>query len=311
MQIRPLTSDDLERFVGFSSSDTVAAFRTQVTRLLESARTRLEWCFLAEQDGELVARAGYFAGDPAEFLLFGLEWRGGAGQAGAFVRESAARMGMLGAAVVRAQVNDAFHPRPEARREVLRLAAFELTQEKLRLRFRGGPPAVPDRLAFASLEHVGDEAFVAAIGDVSRATLDRLDRETITRVGGEQAARDYFAFLVAEAPSTALFELARTREGEFVGLAVPYEFESDTGVIGYIGVTPKQRGCGYGRDLLLRGTAALLEAGFGSVIADVDVENAPMLNSFRAAGYAIEARLSVHEAVMRGEAGCRRPAPRR
>ena len=81
-----------------------------------------------------------------------------------------------------------FQHHPEKRAGLLESVGFSLKRETDRFEWRGGGgPAVPDRLVFRTLEEVGDDAFVDAMGRVSEGTLDReirAERELARPPGG-------------------------------------------------------------------------------------------------------------------------------
>lgn len=80
------------------------------------------------------------------------------------------------------------------------------------------------------------------------------------------------------------WQLANTPAGALAGLTMPAR-NAAAATIGYIGVTPEQRGRGYSDDLLARTVATLRGAGAGSIQADADVRNSPMATAFRRAGW--------------------------
>ena len=61
-------------------------------------------------------------------------------------------------------------------------------------------------------------------------------------------------------------------------------------MIGYVGVTPPQRGRGLAAQLLRRGTHHLVAAGEDEIRGDCDRRNVPMVKAFERAGYESFAR---------------------
>ena len=82
------------------------------------------------------------------------------------------------------------------------------------------------------------------------------------------------------------WRLARTADGDLVGLTVPTRNYTDP-VIGYVAVLPEQRGHGYAYDLLVEATRLLVAEGADRIIANTDVTNLPMAATFAKVGYPV------------------------
>jgi RimJ/RimL family protein N-acetyltransferase len=163
-------------------------------------------------------------------------------------------------------------------------------QSQDRRRFERKPHAAPsapsERLHFRTAVEAGREAFVAAIAEVTRGTLDQALREDAERQGLPTAAERHWQDLTLQDDRIERYELAFDAAGALVGLIAP-TCHGETGIIGYIGVVPDKRGHGYVRDLLARGVATLeaTEPGLTRIVADIDVGNAPMAQALQATGF--------------------------
>lgn len=173
----------------------------------------------------------------------------------------------------------------DEQRDVLEQAGMTLFQEKQSYLWNpNAPVGVSERLNFRSVEQSGEAAFVEAI---RRVTYGVVDRE-IQAMGSEEAAQQLFMILKEDTtfkPEWA--HLAYNSQGELVGLVAPVGMldVEDEGSIGYIGVTPEQRGQGYIHDLLAKGMLVLQKAGILAVYSDTDSENIAMRRAFERAGH--------------------------
>jgi ribosomal protein S18 acetylase RimI-like enzyme len=87
--------------------------------------------------------------------------------------------------------------------------------------------------------------------------------------------------------------VAHDSAGAAVGFVLPVLFRDGRndqgrpeGTIYHMGVVPEHRGHGYGRDLLLRATETLQNAGVWRILCDTDIRNTAMIQTFRNAGFA-------------------------
>jgi RimJ/RimL family protein N-acetyltransferase len=170
---------------------------------------------------------------------------------------------------------------------------FALARETRRFEWRNvhemagvTPARMPARLILRALEEVGADAFVAAIARVTDGTLDRRLRQRQEQLGPAGAARELFELVQALGYEPGWWQLAYTTTGEFAGLIMPAKGGGEgEAFIGYIGVTPEQRGHGYAGELLAQATALLQASGVTTIAADTDTGNTPMANAFRGVGY--------------------------
>ena len=161
-----------------------------------------------------------------------------------------------------------------------------LTQELERLRYEWTsdtgvkPPA--GRLLFSPEPE--DDVFLDAFRRVAVGSLDQETREDIANLGSEGQARSTLACNHGMRGDRGWWRIARTRDGELVGVTIPSANE-DFPVIGYLGVVPEQRGRGYAVDLLTEATRILAAHGARTIRSDTDAANLPMASAFERAGY--------------------------
>ncbi len=304
MHTRPVRADELDLFVEATGSPE---HRIEVEQYLESmfaaGSMRPEWCFVAEEEeGRPLGRVALWTlpgiEEPFALVLLDVSWDGDCVGVGTRLLEDVLNEARrLGAGEIEHVVDvppmpPQFQHHPEDRVELLRSVGFAFRRETGRFEWRGGEPVtVPGRLSFRTLEEVGEEAFVDAMGRVSEGTLDREIREERERLGPQGAAREFFedARRVKHEPSRWLLAYSRP-EGDLVGLVMPAEPPTFLTVF-YVGVVPEMRGRGYVDDLLAAGTATLLAArrrkgNEKPLRADTDVANAPMAAAFERVGWA-------------------------
>src|SRR5918993_6132913 len=185
-------------------------------RMFAAGSMRPEWCFIAEaEQGERpLGRVALWTlpgmGEPFALVLLDLPWDGDYTAVGTrllgYVLEKAR---VLGAEEIEHVVDDPpmrpqFQDHAEQRVELLESVGFAFRRETGRFEWRGGePPTVPGRLSLRALEEVGEEAFVDAMMEVSRGTLDHEIQAERERLGPQGAARDFFedALRAKHAPS--------------------------------------------------------------------------------------------------------------
>jgi len=252
-----------------------------------------EWCFMIEEE-QPIGRVALWTlpgmSEPLDLVLLDVPWDDiSAGEL--LLRRALDEARDLGAGEL-GYVLDAppmwpqWQRHPEERVALLQGAGFSLKRETIRFEWRSGGTSlsVPGRLAFRSLEEVGEAAFVDAVVRVSEGTLDREIRSEREEYGPEKAGRELFDMESNLEHDPSWWHLAYTSEGELAGLIMASKNPTSP-VIGYIGVVPEHRGQGYVDDLLAAGTDTLRRAGAEQVRADTDIHNVPMAEAFRRAGY--------------------------
>jgi RimJ/RimL family protein N-acetyltransferase len=299
MNIRSITANELDLFLLMSDAapaDELADMRQWISGMWADDVSRPEWCFVVEDQGQVIGRVGYqrFGLDAMAFDLT-LPWAGRDQTAGTMLLQQSGRaMTAQGMDQVVVQLTSAMDFLAE-RQSVLERAGFQVHQAKTAFEWLEPHPRVPvpDRLRFRSLNEVGQEVFVAAIASSYQNTLDQADLTELQTKSPASLAQELYD-LIANDPfvfQPDWWQLAYTQAGILVGLLQPVLFRkkqaSDPwqGTIGYIGVIPEQRGHGYIDDLLAQTTAVLQEIGVWRIFTDTDSRNFPMIRAFERAGY--------------------------
>lgn len=293
MQIRSITPDELGKFTATGPFPSGAEGFLQVLQAeFEAGRSRPEWCFVAEQDDQFIARV-VFAGTDGEALMYALYLPWDSPEHTAIgerlVRESWQKLHTDGITHLEAFVNSMRQNVPEQRAFYRHIGLPEV-QEKRRFTWKSTTPLpeYSDRLTYRTLAEMGDEAYIEAIRRATDGSFDRLDMIERERLGADAHARTYFQLLrEGYLSQPEWWVLAYTPADELAGFVVPIKFTDNTaGTIGYIGVMPEQRGHGYVHDLLAKAAHILAnEGGMSTIVADTDQLNAPMIAAFERAGY--------------------------
>ena len=156
-----------------------------------------------------------------------------------------------------------------------------------------GCPLPPTEPALR-LEPASDDWLRPAIAAVMATSADESDKHTVARVGAEAAAQELYDPLVQhfERP-LSWWRLARDGSDNPVGFVLPVLFEEarfwkeglPQGTILYMGVLPEFRGYGYGLELVHEATRLFVAANCWRILCDTGTDNAPMVRTFRKAGY--------------------------
>lgn len=305
MHVRSVPAVGLDRFV---ESGGDPAHHREVHQYLDAmfaaGSMRPEWCFVAEERGGPFGRIAFWTlpgmEEPFALVLFDAPWRGKHRKSGArLLGHALEKARALGAKEIEHVLDDPpmppqFQHHLDERVALLEGAGFSMRRETGRFEWRGEELTVPtDRLAFRTLEEVGEEAFVDAMMRVSEGTLDREIRAERQSLGPEGAARDFFEDARRVEHDPSWWRLAYDGpDGGLVGLIMPAHPPGFLTIF-YVGVVPGMRGRGHVDDLLSAGTATLLDARNGDdtpLRADTDVSNAPMSAAFERAGWTRFAR---------------------
>ncbi|MEV5239770.1 GNAT family N-acetyltransferase [Streptomyces cinnamoneus] len=289
--VRALTEHDTALFTSLSVPAVVgrAAFGHTYVPVHEGGEYRPDWTWVALRDGTVVARAAWW-GAPDDTEPKVLDWFDFA------EGEEEAAAHLLRTAPFRAEFSlltpPGWRDRPEIRATAeARIAAATaggLRPLVERYRYEWTPacglPARPGRLEFRP------EPADAVVRDVVRrtmhGTLDEHDRRNVAEHGLEAALDDAMGFLDWLPSPREWWKLARTPEGEVVGIHVPARNPSGP-CVGYVGVVPEHRGHGYAYDLLAECTHDLVAEGAERITAATDQGNFPMAATFAKAGYPV------------------------
>jgi ribosomal protein S18 acetylase RimI-like enzyme len=282
IDVRTFTPADFDEYEGFRD-------------VLEEGSTRPEWSFIAESDGEVLARAGFLSQEPpadapVEIYLFGLwvEWdKPLAVSAAVQMLKTALPVVASVGAPVDARTNPAVHPDYEQRRALFDAAGMGIFQEKQGHYWQAGATAMPlpsSRLSFRAYAELPRHEFLATLSLGPAGTLDRNDRYYYELTGPVGWAKVMEGFLGPGDEAT--WKVGYDASGTPIGYVMLSAFDEDeTGTIAHIGVVPDQRGNGYVNDLLAETTADATRRGFTSILSDTDVLNAPMIAAFERAGH--------------------------
>ncbi|MER7274115.1 GNAT family N-acetyltransferase [Dactylosporangium sp. NPDC000244] len=264
---------------------------------LERGNRRPEWLWIAERDGDVLARAGWWArpGATEPQLMDFFDFADGHAATGeALVRAALERLVPAGSAppeYIRFVPPDWRQADATAQP---RLAALEhlgarLLVERLRLEWRPGTPVAPDegpdegRLRFRGFAGTGE-----ALDLMTRAvagTLDAHHRAGLERMSPRAVAEEHFHDELERYSSPQDWWRVATRpDGEPVGFVFPAR--NDYGpIIAYIAVLPEHRGHGYVDAILAEGTRVLAAHDIPRIRASTDAGNVPMARAFARAGY--------------------------
>jgi RimJ/RimL family protein N-acetyltransferase len=295
MIIRPISSHEVENLAQFVGREAHAAsVLGYLQAMFERGAMRPEWCYVAEENDKFIGSVSYWAFRPepvpTDFVLLELPWEQSdyisigktlfAESLRSFTVEKLSHMLDQPPSLPQWQYF------PEQRHAFLESMGGVIERKTRRFQWNAAnpTPTVPDRLVFRGLPEVGEEAYIAAMQQVSANTFDQRIQAARQRLGAHAEAVESFRDLQDMEYSPDWWQLAYTPDGRLVGLSMPTRNPS-VGTIGYIGVVPEMRGHGYINDLLAQATSVLLRAGYSAIRADTDVANFPMANAFLRGGY--------------------------
>lgn len=287
--IRPLEPGETELFLSLSDPGLVgvASIGRDYREFLAKREYRPEWTWVALRDGEVVARAAWWAG-PDDTEPHTLDWYD--------FTDPVAGEELLRAVPWRTEMCLILPPRwkdqPEVRDAArsridaaLRAGMAPLVE---RLRYRWKPSdGLPERTGRLVYRPEPDDAVILdVLRRVHSVTLDAHALRTTAEKDLDAAAQEDLDFLHWMPSPREWWRLAYTPEGELVGITVPGANYGGP-VIGIVGVVPEARGHGYGYDLLVEATHLLVEESVEQVVAETDATNLPMAKAFARAGYPI------------------------
>jgi GNAT superfamily N-acetyltransferase len=297
---RPSTVLDLDMVLACRVTEPISwVTPDRYQQELASGSYRPEWTWLAEDEGELVGRAVWWAPAGRESpVALDCLW-----VAADVADRTAVATALLQAGHAGLQDGDAEKPPDyevdldprwrdrsdiEAafawRQEAARGAGLTHTLERLSFAWtpQDGIPDQSHRLRFTT--ESADEVFLQAFARVAEGSLDDLTRRNVAALGAQAQARDDLDFYVGLPGERSWWRLAHTAEGEFVGLAIPSRSAYNASV-SYLGVVPTHRGHGYVDDLLAEITRQHADHGAPQITGTTDTTNAPMVAAFTRGGY--------------------------
>ncbi|MEX2980696.1 GNAT family N-acetyltransferase [Streptomyces sp. C36] len=303
MLFRPTTVHDLDRTAAYAVhavDDPVSGIAEDRYRAeLAERRFRPEWTWIAERDGEILARAVWWGRSDSEhpvaldclYVSRSVEDRAGlaarliaAGQrafrAAGATQDPQYNLSLPGGWRRNPAIAAAVAWRKTA------AASAGLGEEIERLRYEWTPAAgVPPRtgrLVFSP--EPDDEAFVAVFRSIARGSLDIATRRDVAALGADRQAREDLDFYRDCPGERDWWRLARTPDGTVVGMALPSRTPYHPNV-GYLGVVPEFRGRGHIDEILAEITRFHAARSAQRITATTDTVNVPMAAAFDRAGY--------------------------
>jgi RimJ/RimL family protein N-acetyltransferase len=267
---------------------------------VEAGRRRLDWMWVAEIDGLVVARLAWWSnpGSSTPALLDIFDVRDARDPANL---EAARRL--LVAATTRVVGVDARPPgflrylRPdwrddddtnaetEALMAITASTGARLFVERRRLEWRAGTPIPPrsGRLRFRS-PHDDDEV-LRLMTEVTAGSLDAHTRRDLESMSAAEAARKHFdGEIAAQVSPRSTWRIAIDHDDDIVGFVTPGHNHYHP-VIGYLAVLPRHRGQGHINDILNEGVTVLAATGVDHIRAATDLTNTPMGGAFERNGW--------------------------
>lgn len=288
----------------FGAPGDPSNYNDQVDHLFAVGLSQPAWCFVMDDGQDRVGRIGFRVeptmSDPTwlgtlpeyELSAFGLDlaWNDDFETPGRilFGAAAAALEGTV-PDLLEIRTNNELHPHHRERRGLLGALGFDLFIEKQGFTWAGdvSEVEVPARLTFRTVADVGVDEYRQVMGRCGQGTLDRNDRYYWDGCGPENWARQMTEYIADDDRDMWLIGYLGNEPAGYVAVGSNEEWGS---TINHIGVVPEHRGNGYIDDLIAAGTAAAQEQGITSMLSDVDVVNAPMVNAMRRAGHREDAR---------------------
>ncbi|MEV4311975.1 GNAT family N-acetyltransferase [Actinocrispum sp. NPDC049592] len=289
LDIRPLNPGEEHLFDSYLRPAVVGfgAFGRVYADLAAKNEYRPEWTWIAVRDGEVVARAAWWAG-PTDTEPMTLDWFDFIDEADgeALLKQAPFKVEYCLALPGGWRNDPVTLAAGLARIEVAQRAGMKPVVERYRYTWTPecGLPERPGRLQFR--EEPDDAVIVEVLQAIQEGSLDAHKVADLKRMSPEQAAKSELEDLKWFPSPREWWKLAYTPEGELAGIVVPSENYAAP-VVGFIGVVPAQRGHGYAYDLLVECTHLLVEQGADQILADTDATNHPMAANFRKVGYPI------------------------
>lgn len=273
----------------------------ELTGDLADRRRRPEWMWVALRGEQLLARAAWWSrlGAEAPMLLDVLDIDDGS--------PDPARVDigvhMLRTAIAATIPSGARPPEyirfipPDWRENVVtrevvedRMAIAERTGarlfvERLRLEWRPGTRirAPSRRLKFRPVRDA--EELLDLMTAVLDGTLDAHSRADLRQMPAREAAvRQYEDEFAGYSSPRDWWRIATLPEGDPVGFVIPARNDYNP-IVAYLAVLPQHRGRGYVDAILAEGTRILAAQNVSRIRAATDLNNTPMAEAFRRAGY--------------------------
>ncbi|MEV7809521.1 GNAT family N-acetyltransferase [Streptomyces flaveolus] len=255
-----------------------------------STHYRPDWQRIALRDGRTVARAAWWGRpeDPEPLVINWFDVAEGEEEAGAeLLRTAPWKTPELELDLPTGWRDDPLRRDAVAVREsAARRAGYTPLVQRFLYRWTPdrGLPERPGRLLFTA--EPDDDVVLDLLRRINIGTLDAHARRAIEQGGVDQAAREDLEILRWFPSPRDWWQVARTPEGDAVGIHIPARNPGGP-CVAFIGVVPEHRGHGYAYDLLAECTHFLVEQGAEFIAAATDQGNVPMAAHFTKAGYPV------------------------
>jgi RimJ/RimL family protein N-acetyltransferase len=295
MEVRSIKKSEIELFVKLN--DNPNRFKETVKSLWERDLSKPKWCFIIEEQDEIIGRVGYWTPDnESGAVIFGLllPWESSnllkTGKN--LLKKSMSAMKGYGIKQIDSQIASSEGKKYGLSKILYEQVGLKVIQSKKSYILKTDDYEKQDqnRLEYTSLESVGKDFFLDLIVEVTNNTLDNEDQLNIDDLGAKEAAEQHFQSLKAIDYSPKDWLIGKL-DKDVVGLVIPQILFEDVGTINYIGVIPDKRGSNYVKDLLAQGVENLIKRDISKIIADIDVENYPMENALKTMGFKEENKL--------------------
>jgi ribosomal protein S18 acetylase RimI-like enzyme len=304
---RSATTSDLDVLLSARPIDPVVVIDAdRFHRDLALGHYRLEWSWLHEVDGRLLARALWWGPPDADHpASLDCVWVDpdvadrvelAAGLAAGLVQAGHQALREAGLD----QLPDLNITVPtDWKEDAAALAAVEwraravagagLTERIERFNYAWTPNSgLPQRSSRLTFRPADDRGFLDVFAAVALDSLDKLTVQNLAAMGADAQAADDLEFYLSLPGDRGAWRIAYDHDGGRVGFIIPSRSAYDASV-SYLGVVPEQRGRGYVDDLLAEITHVHAEAGAERITGTTDSTNAPMAAAFLRGGYAVTA----------------------
>lgn len=292
MILRNINKSEIDSVIKATTPEK-SSFKDILESWINEGITRLEWCFVVEEHGNILGRLIYGVFDNSLKMLdiwmknFNDETKE------KLLSDSLKIMKVKGFNNVECHL---YSDKNNFQQYVKALTSveFKVTQEKKSFVWEEGIiNSLSGDLYFSTLEQIGSNEFINAIEKVTVGTLDEDDLAWVKEFGSKEAAIKYFNLLKDIDYNEGWWKLAYNREQELLGLVVPQRLTEGIGGINYIGVIPEKRGQGYINHLVIEGVKTLKDNNIKKVIADIDVKNYPLDKVLQKQGFKLDCTMLV------------------
>lgn len=292
MILRNIEENEIDSVIKATTPEK-SSFKDILESWINEGITKLEWCFVVEDDDNILGRLIYGVFDNSLKMLD--IWMKN------FNEETKEKLLSDSLKIMKVkEFNNVechlYSDKNNFQQYVKALTAveFKVTQEKKSFVWEEEViNSLLGDLYFSTLEQVGSNEFINAIEKVTAGTLDEDDLAWVKEFGSKEAAIKYFNLLKDIDYNEGWWKLAYNQKQELLGLVVPQRLTEDIGGINYIGVIPEKRGQGYINHLVIEGVKTLKDNNIKKVIADIDVKNYPLDIVLQKQGFKLDCTMLV------------------